>query len=236
MNPHTDTLQAGTMRTDHARPVNRRRHHHVSMELRAAERRQRSLTLRQEGRKVREIAREVGVSPSTVNQYIQQALRDSRAASAAMGEHLREQERVRLQAIIDRWQPVATGKYRTKEAARAAEVVRKASASLRALFGLPVDEPGPQVAVAPEPLPSSSAPAEPTPTPTPTPTPEQKLLFLAFDDIALRMARAGLVPQSSYDAAYDALENWQADKYQPANEVSDYLRKNWAKMLAISLD
>ena len=50
------------------------------------------------------------------------------------------------------------------------------------------------------------------------------------------MARAGLVPQSSYDAAYDALENWQADKYQPANEVSDYLRKNWAKMLAISLD
>ena len=221
------------MKANVSRPTNRRTHHHVSIELRAGQQRERSLALRLQGQKLRDIAREVGISPSTVNGYIQQALRDSRAASAAMGEKIREEERARLQAIIDRWQPIATGRYRTKEAARAAEMVRKASDRLRALFGLTVVAPTPPTVVVGNPPLSSSHSSEGA---EPEPTPEQRLLFLAFDDIALRMARAGLLPDTSYDAAFDALEEWQSDKYLPAEDVSSYLRINWMEMLAISLD
>ncbi len=133
-----------------------------------------------------------------VNQYIQQALRDSRQASAAMGEQLREQERARLQAIVDRWMPVATGPHRTKEAARAMEIVRKASESLRLLLGLHVaasmPKTVPSVVAAVEAPPT---PPEPVEAPDPEPSPDQRLLYLAFDDIALRMAKAGLLTTSS---------------------------------------
>lgn len=211
------------------RPANRRTHYHVGIELRAAKQRERCLALRLEGRKLREIAREVGISPSTVNGHIQQSLRDSRQTSTAMGEQLREQEWARLLAVIDRWMPVATGKYRTKEAARAAGIVAKASDRLQLLFGLPAATPTlPPAVAAPEPPPLASEPE---------PTPVQKVLYFAFDDIALRMAKAGLLPTSSYDDAWDALLVWQPDKYEPASvEVERYLRQHWAKLLTIRLN
>lgn len=141
MNLHETPFRAASIRAYDARPTNRRTHYHVSNELPSSQQRQRCLALRLEGPKLRDIAREVGIAPSTVNGYIHQVLRGSRAALAAMGEQIREQERARLQAIIDRWQPVATGAQRTREAARAAEIVHRAGNSLRVLFGLPVAAP-----------------------------------------------------------------------------------------------
>ena len=111
-------------------------------------------------------------------------------------------------------------------------MVHKASDRLRVLFGLPVVT-LPQTDIAAVEPPSLSQLAE---TDEPEPTPERKVLYGAFNDIALRMAKASLLPVGSYDAAYDALEQWQGDKYLPSEEVASYLRTNWTGLLAIPLD
>ena len=221
-----------------SRPTNRLTTFHVRAECIADQQRRQCLQLRLDGCSNREIARQMNLGQTTVNGYLKQAMARTRGDIAALAVQIRRDERTRLEAILAKWQPVATGSPSVRKAQRAASIVLMAHTALRALHGLSAPSSADSGAAQPPIPPAPPAPPPPAPEPEPEPEPDDDPAKTAFierlgADLVYQGAYHGLLPTAvGYDVAWDKLEDWQPGKYKPENDVETYLRANWKILMA----